>query len=180
MQPAGPGRPARRAIPWRPLAIAASVALVAGLSWGAVQMLSVPSATDLLAQEVVSGHARFLLLDLPLQVKSSNQHEVKPWFNRKVGFAPTVKDLTNKDFPLRGGRLDYLNNQKVAALVYHRHRHVISLFQWPASDQEARTPRVLTLKGYHVIHWTDAGVAFWAVSDLNEDDLMEFVRLIRS
>jgi anti-sigma factor RsiW len=180
MQPTSPGRPGRRAIPWRPLAIAASVALVAGLSWGAVQMLSVPSATDMLAQEVVSGHARFLLLDLPLQVKSSNQHEVKPWFNRKVGFAPTVKDLTSEGFPLRGGRLDYLNNQKVADLVYHRHRHVISLFQWQASDQEARSPRVQTLKGYHVVHWTEDGLAFWAVSDLNLEELMEFVGLIRS
>jgi anti-sigma factor RsiW len=173
-------RPVRRVIPWRPLAIAAALAVVAVLSWAAVRMLSVASATDLVTQEVVSGHARFLLLDLPVQVKSSDQHEVKPWFNRKVGFAPTVKDLTREGFPLRGGRLEYLNNQKVAELIYDRHRHVINLFEWPAADQEARDPHALTLRGYHVIHWTEAGLELWAVSDLNEAELMEFVRLIRS
>jgi anti-sigma factor RsiW len=178
-------RPARArarlpALPRYWLAAAAALAGVALLGWGALRVLSVPSAEDRLAQEVVEAHVRARLLPgrLP-DVPSSNQHKVKPWFSDKVGFSPPVKDLTDHDFALVGGRLDYFNGQKVAALVYRRRGHVIDLFVWPAAAEDARSPRHLTRQGFHLIHWAGGGLTCWAVSDLNEAELQEFVQAIR-
>jgi anti-sigma factor RsiW len=175
-------RPAGRRRPWLAVAVtgavAASLAFVALLAWGRV---GGPSADELLAQEVVSSHVRSLL---PVEsrlvnVQSSDQHKVKPWFIGKVAFAPTVKDLKDQDFPLVGGRWEYLDNHNAAALVYRRREHFINLFMWPADGAEARAPHGLARHNYQVILWTEAGVNFAAVSDVNEEDLRQFVRLIR-
>jgi anti-sigma factor RsiW len=89
-----------------------------------------------------------------------------------------VKDLAVEGFPLVGGRLDYLDNRTIAAQVYKRHQHVINLFIWPAADTEEPL-RNLTRQGYHAIHWIQGGFTYWAVSDLNEQELQEFTRLIQ-
>jgi anti-sigma factor RsiW len=114
-----------------------------------------------------------------VDVASSDQHTVKPWFKGQVTFSPPVKMLDAAGFELAGGRLDYLDRQKVAALVYKRRGHVISLFIWPAADGSARLPQALTDQGYHIIHWSDGDLTYWAASDLNEMELREFVDLIR-
>jgi anti-sigma factor RsiW len=67
----------------------------------------------------------------------------------------------------------------VAALVYKRRGHVISLFIWPAGDRSARPTQVLTDQGYHIIHWSDGDLTYWAISDLNEMELREFVDRIK-
>jgi anti-sigma factor RsiW len=178
LRPARRARAAARPFPWRALAVAASLAFVAVLTWATLRVLSLPSADDLLAQQVVASHVRSLMLPgRDVDKASSNQHTVKPWFNGRVPFAPPVKKLD--DFELVGGRLDYLDRQKVAALVYKRRDHVINLFVWPAADRSPQSPRTLTLQGYHVIHWSDGDLTYWAASDLNEAELREFVELIR-
>jgi anti-sigma factor RsiW len=182
LRPAGRARAAARPFPWRPLAVAASLAFVAALTWATLRELSVPSADELVAQQVVASHVRSLMLPgRDVDVASSNQHTVKPWFTRdgRVPFSPPVKKLDGAGFELVGGRLDYLDRQKVAALVYKRRDHVINLFVWPAADRAARSPRALTLQGYHVIHWSDGDLTYWAASDLNEEELRQFVELIR-
>jgi anti-sigma factor RsiW len=108
-------------------------------------------------------------------VPSSNQHTVKPWFSGKLDFAPVVKDLSSQGFSLVGGRLDYLDNRPVAALVYQRRQHVINLFVWPSSDADSG-PYYITSKGYSVVHGTHSHMAYWAVSDLNAGELTEFAR----
>jgi anti-sigma factor RsiW len=161
------------------VAVAASLAGIALLTWGALRLLSVPSAEDRVAQEVVEAHVRSQLVpDRPPDVASSNQHTVKPWFHDKVGFAPPVKDLT-PDFILEGGRLDYFLGGRVAALTYWKRQHPINLFVWPAAGEEAQPPRGLTRQGFHLIHWTKGGLTCWVVSDLNEAELQQFVEAIR-
>jgi anti-sigma factor RsiW len=180
LRPASRTRAATRPFPWRPLAIAASLAFVAALTWATLRELSQPSADERVAQQVVASHVRSLMLPgRDVDVASSNQHTVKPWFNGLVTFSPPVKKLDGAGFELVGGRLDYLDRQKVAALVYKRRGHVINLFVWPAADRSARPPQTLTVQGYHVLHWSDGDLTYWAASDLNEAELREFVELIR-
>jgi anti-sigma factor RsiW len=180
LPPASRTRAAARPFPWRSLAIAASLAFVAALTWGTLRGLPLPSADERVAQQVVASHVRSLMLPgRDVDVASSDQHTVKPWFNGRVTFPPPVNKLDGAGFELVGGRLDYLDRQKVAALVYKRRGHVINLFVWPAADRSARPPRTLTVEGYHVIHWSDGDLIYWAASDLNEAELREFVDLTR-
>ncbi len=171
-------RPAA-APPWRPLALAASLAFAALLTWGAVRLWSSHRPEDVRAQEVVTAHVRSLLATHLLDVASSDQHTVKPWFKGQVDFSPEVRDFAEEGFPLAGGRLDYVDGRTAAVLIYNRRKHVINLFLWRAPGEADAAPRSLTRQGYHLIHWTDAGLTFWAVSDLNEGELQEFVRLVR-
>jgi len=138
------------------------------------------SSDDLLAQETVSAHVRSLMASHLTDVSSSDQHTVKPWFNGRLDFAPPVIDLTKDGFPLVGGRLDYLNDRPVAALVYRRQQHFINLFIWPSAPDshgaDAPTATV-TRRGYHLLHWTRSGMTYWVISDLNIEELKDFVRL---
>jgi anti-sigma factor RsiW len=133
-----------------------------------------------LARELVSSHVRSLMANHALDVASSNQHAVKPWFNGKLDFSPPVKELADHEFPLLGGRLDYLGGRNVAALIYQRNKHLINLFIWPTADTETNPRAFKPLQGYRMIHWAHGGMTFWAVSDLNERELKEFVESFRA
>jgi anti-sigma factor (TIGR02949 family) len=129
-----------------------------------------------LEREIVSSHVRSLMANHMLDVVSTDQHTVKPWFNGKLDFSPPVKNLAKQEFPLIGGRLDYIGGRSVAALVFQRHKHIINLFIWPEREMNSKPASSESVQGYNVIHWSEAGMTFWAVSDLNEKELMEFVR----
>jgi anti-sigma factor RsiW len=173
-----PERP-RFPVPWGILGVAASLLFVALATWSLARIRFVPPVDDFLAKEVVYSHVRSLLAKEPVDILSINPHTVKPWFTGKLDFSPPVKDLTEEGFPLIGGRIDYLDDRQVAALLYRRQQHKINLFVWPSakdSDGEATTQ---TRQGYHLIHWTDSGMTFWVVSDLNNTELQQFVQLMQ-
>jgi anti-sigma factor (TIGR02949 family) len=162
------------------MAIAASVLVAISLGLIAYIVHTHRANSELLAQQVVSSHVRAMLGTHLVDVPSSDQHTVKPWFDGKLDFSPPVKDLKNYGFGLAGGRIDYLENRPVAALIYERRKHIINLFIWPSSAHSAGSGRpVGTIQGYNLIRWTDAGMNFWAVSDLNVRELQEFVALFR-
>jgi anti-sigma factor RsiW len=170
------GRP-RSAAPT--IAIAATVILGTALLLWAIYFARSQSHNDnLLAQEVVSSHIRSMMLNHLVDVPSSDQHTVKPWFNGKLDFAPDVKDLADQGFPLVGGRLDYIDNRTVAALIYQRRKHAINLFIWPAQDVTNQPAQNSSVNGYNIIHWTRSGTRYWAVSDVNSADLSEFAKLV--
>jgi anti-sigma factor RsiW len=179
LPPARRSRPAYRVLAWPALGIAASLAFVALMSWDLLRSRSLHSSEDLLAQEVVTSHVRSLMPGHLLDVTSSDQHTVKPWFNGRVDFSPVVKNLAEEGFPLVGGRLEYLDNKNVAALVYKRGQHVINLFIGPATTDDGGPARELMRQGFHLFHWTRDGLSYWVISDLNESELRQFVGLIQ-
>ena len=169
-----------RARSWRWLGALASLLAVALITWGVTRGLSTPSIDDLLTQEVIASHVRSLMPNHLADVASSDQHTVKPWFDGKLDFAPAVTDFAAQGFPLIGGRLDYLDNRPVAALIYKRAQHVINVFIWPSPGAVATDATTVIRQGYHVFHWTQSDMTYWAVSDLNDGELLEFVGLIQN
>ena len=165
-------------LPWRWLIpTMAGVALIGALSFLAFQ--NRPAANDLLAQEIVSSHVRSLMEKHLTDVPSSDQHTVKPWFDGRLDYSPPVKDLASAGYSLVGGRLDYIGNRPVAALVYQHRQHYINVFVWPSTGASDVSARALVRQGYNLINWTNAGMNYWATSDLNLAELQEFVQLLQ-
>ena len=156
-------------------ALATACLLSSALTWGAVTWSGSQARLD---GEIVAAHVRSLLQESPIQIASSDSHTVKPWFNGRIDFAPDFKDLTAEGFPLVGGRLDYIGERRVGAIVYRRRLHVVNVFMWPASNAETKVPQFDTVKGYNLVSWSRAGVTYWAVSDLNAGELRQMQSLM--
>jgi anti-sigma factor RsiW len=138
-----------------------------------------PSPEQQLTQEIVSSHVRSLMPGHLMDVVSTDQHTVKPWFDGRLDFAPPVKDFAAAGFPLKGGRLDYIGGRPVAALIYQHDKHVINLFVWPVGGVTPHLAGDTTIEGYNVVHWTASGMNFWAVSDVERSQLDELATLWR-
>jgi anti-sigma factor RsiW len=164
---------------WNWMAVAASVLLFASMAWNIAFLRARDSARDILAQEVLSSHLRSLMGTHLLDVPSSDQHTVKPWFNGKLNFSPDVKDFSSQGFRLVGGRIEYLEDKPVAALVYQRRQHFINLFTWPSPSSSQRGYNEMKRSGYNLVSWTQDGMTCWAVSDLQTSELEQFAQLYK-
>lgn len=151
----------------------------AALAWSAGLYLSTPPRDAHLTQELVDSHVRSLQFDHLYDVISTDRHTVKPWFDGKLDFAPPVIDLAQQGYPLVGGRLDYLNGRAVAVMVYRYKLHPINLYVWPGNDVGA-TPHMEERKGYHLAHWSAAGMNYWAITDAGESELNGFISGLRA
>jgi anti-sigma factor RsiW len=127
-----------------------------------------------ITSEIVSAHLRSLQAHHLTDVETSDRHTVKPWFNGKIDVSPPVIDLTAQGFTLIGGRLDYIDGKEVASVVYRRREHVINLFVAQSLGTEHAIAASETRHGFNVRHWTEGGLDFWAVSDINAGELDEF------
>lgn len=160
----------------RPLSTHVAAALLGGILVYGVALLSLETPPQ--AQEVLTAHLRSLMDERLTQVESGDPHKVKPWFAGKLDYAPLVIDLAAEGFPLTGGRIDYLDEQKIAALVYLRRAHKINLFILPEAGTVALPAKAETIKGYNLVEWRGRGFRFWAVSDLSAAELLTFSEAI--
>ncbi|KWW36236.1 anti-sigma factor family protein [Cupriavidus metallidurans] len=177
----GAGEPAgwRSWFTWSPAANAALATITAaavGLSL--FQFNQQPSEGDLTANAIVASHVRGLISNRAIDVVSSDQHTVKPWFNGRIDYAPDVRDLGAAGFPLVGGRLDYVDGQRVAVIVYRRNQHPIDVFVIPGNNSGSLGER--ERQGYQIETWSAHGMRYWAVTDASAGDLRAFVQAWRN
>jgi anti-sigma factor RsiW len=165
---------------WQLAGAFALLVLISVSGWQWTARLRASSSDQRIAAEVFSGHVRSLEGNHLMDVVSTDQHTVKPWFNGKLDFSPPVEDLASDGFPLVGGRLDYVEGREVAALVYQRRKHFINVFVWPSPSGKSSTQAIESKQGYNIKRWSGAGFEFWAVSDVAAPDLAEFVRLLET
>ncbi len=144
----------------------------------AISVLSSSRGMPEVDEEAVANHVRSLQVNHLMDVASTDQHTVKPWFAGKLDYSPQVVDLTSSGYPLIGGRLDVLDHREVAAIIYQRRKHYINLFIWP-SGAEGLNGRLYTLNGYHALGWSRSGMNYLAVSELGEKEMREFVKMIQ-
>ncbi|HEY3755874.1 MAG TPA: hypothetical protein VGL42_06970 [Opitutaceae bacterium] len=162
----------RRLVLWPSLAGAVALSLAVGLQWGEHN-----AQARWLSDAAINAHIRGLESEHPLDVVSTDQHTVKPWFAGKIDFSPPVVDLAAHGYPLIGGRLDRLAGHTAAVMLFHRHLHTITLFVWPGSSIG---PDQASEDGYQTRSWTEGDFALVAVSDLGTEDLEQFAKLYQA
>lgn len=167
---------ARLAFLARPLGVAAALALVLG---AALWWQGRPSSSsDALAAELVNDHLRVLVRERPVDVESHGAHEVKPWFEGKLDFAPDVPSPTIPDLQLRGGVVGYVFDQKAALVLYTLRRHAVTFVvrraDGPVSGRGG--VRLQSIRGFHVASWQTGGLSYAVVSDVNRDELDALAR----
>src|SRR5207237_559344 len=81
-------------------------------------------------------------------------------------------------FPLVGGRLDYLHDRPLAALLYQRRKHSINLFIWPSTPGSDTATGLGTRQGCHLSQWTQSGITFRPVPAPTQREWGECVGLM--
>ena len=157
-------------------AMAAAIAMVVLVV--ALPMMRNGKRADAVDGEILDNHLRSLQPMHAVDVISTDQHTVKPWFQGKLDFSPPVPDLTNDGFILTGGRLEVIHQQAAAAIVYRRRQHIVSLYVAPTPGADLK-PELHDFGGYHVLRWMQNNMGYWAVSDVDANDLRTFGELIR-
>lgn len=172
--------PLRRRTAWRGTLYAAGLVVAASLGYAGRALVArdvaARSARQALVAQLVDNHVQSLAPGHLMDVVSTDQHTVKPWFIGRADFAPRVKALDSVGFPLLGGRLAYVNGHPAAALVYGRRKHIINLYMWrDASSADDGGPLAVARQaGFSVAHWNGDGLSFWAVTDAAPEDLAAF------
>lgn len=177
------GRPTIRFAPqtrWsRVAAVAAMIIVAVALGSGLTLLVSGRGRADpTIAAQILSSHVRSLIPDHLTDIRSSDQHNVKPWFNGRLDYSPSVPRFEEQGYPLVGGRVDYIGSRSVAVVVYGRRQHLINVYSWPAAGGDEAVSSAVS-NGYTMLHWRTGGIQQWVVSDLNAAELRGFVDLLQ-
>ena len=173
--PRNPANPAKRPprSPFRWLMLAGWPVAVAASALAATVLLQQRS---LESDAIVATHVRSLLVDHLNDVVSTDHHTVKPWFAGKIDFSPPVPDLASRGFELVGGRLDYVQHQPVAAVIYRKHGHIINVLAGLPGRGLDNLPQADRVQGYSLRSWRQAGLDLVAVSDIDPLELANLER----
>jgi anti-sigma factor RsiW len=136
------------------------------------------SAQREIMQDVIGSHIRSLQADHLTDVLTSDQHTVKPWLSARLDVSPPVKELKDQGFPLVGGREDYVDGHPTAVVVYRRDKHMINLFAWASPGRSNEAFRDESRPGFNIVTWRRGGITYYAVSDVEADQLEEFAKLV--
>jgi anti-sigma factor RsiW len=186
LQAAAQQKPAAR-VTWRErlarlTRIHPALAGAGGLALGVALTLAVLRVPDSqLADDLVTAHVRALQVGPLYEVASSDRHTVKPWFQGRLDYAPTVLDapaLRDQGFTLLGGRVQPLQGRPTAVLAYQVRLHKIDLYQWPV--ERGGAPERLQRRGFNLVRWSDGAMQFWAVSDVDGAELERFAAAWRT
>jgi anti-sigma factor RsiW len=170
--------PPRVARPWfrMPAFSLAGTALAGALAGVALTVLVTGGPSDP-AMAVIGSHIRSMQAEHLTDVLTSDQHTVKPWLSARLDVSPPVRDLKEEGFPLVGGRIDYVDGHPAAAVVYQRAKHVINLFAWASSGKDEPFHDE-TRQGFNIVTWRRDGIRYYAVSDVEANQLAEFATLV--
>ena len=139
------------------------------------RVTTVSVAPPALVAQLVDNHVESLMSGRLMDVRSTDQHTVKPWFAGKVDFAPRVVQLDTLGYPLLGARLAYVQGRPASVLVYGLRKHVINLYTWRELGGEGASASAPAVRaGYSLLHWSDGGLAYWAIADVSATDLAGF------
>ncbi|HEY0185607.1 MAG TPA: anti-sigma factor [Rhodopila sp.] len=164
--------------PFRPgIAVGTAAGAFAGIALTLLVTRFTPPSDPMVA-DVVADHVRSMMADHLTDVATSDQHTVKPWLSARLDLSPVVKELASEGFPLIGGRLDYVDGRRAAAVVYRRDKHVINLFALVSNDPADAPPTMLARDGFNIVRWRMGGLTYIAVSDVEAVQLLAFVRLV--
>jgi anti-sigma factor RsiW len=166
----------------QPLRLGFAGAAMAGGFAGIALTLAVTRATpsDPVLNDVVAANVRSMMADHLTDVATSDQHTVKPWLSARLDLSPVVKDFVAEGYPLVGGRLDYIDGHRAAAIVYRRDKHVINLFAFVSHGSSDMAPKQEFRNGFNIVRWRMGGLTYVAVSDVEAAQLLAFVRLVES
>jgi anti-sigma factor RsiW len=163
---------------WSTLA-AAGLVLAVATSTITATLVRRSIGTSTFAGAVTDSHIRSLMPGHLTDVVSTNQHQVKPWFNGRVDISPAVPNLDSAGFLLTGGRVDYIDGHAVPVVTYKRREHVINVYARPSDARSGSAENRESRNGFHMIEWQSGGLDYWAVSDLNTAELEQFVTLFK-
>jgi anti-sigma factor RsiW len=150
---------------------------VAALAATLAVLFFAPLLRTPVVDELVGAHVNSLLSTHLIDVVSTDRHTVKPWFAGHTDVSPVVADFDPQGYKLVGGRVDYLQHQRAAVVVYQHGQHVINVFSWAATERSA--PNNVTRNGYHLAFWKVGDLEYCAVSDTGWDELLGLVRLLQ-
>jgi mycothiol system anti-sigma-R factor len=178
-----PERQAYRANKQQWWAMAASLVVAFVLGAGTMRLhtgdVAGEGAQQAFVHDLLASHLRALAATSPVDVVSSNRHTVKPWFAGKVGQSPPVRDFAAEGFPLVGGRIDYVGDQRIPVLAYSHGPHLIDVYMlMPAPGDSERS--LQQVRGYRVAPARIQDHAAWIVSDVDEQEFLRFRQLLES
>jgi len=164
----------------RPALGFAGTGLAGALAGVVLTLLVLRSGTsnDAVVQSVIDGAIRSRMADHLTDVLTSDQHTVKPWLSAHLNVSPSVPELKAQGFPLVGGRLDYVDGHPAAAVVYRHAQHVINLFAWASPGKPDTGFHAESRQGFNVVSWRHDGITYYAVSDVEADQLALFATLV--
>ncbi len=184
-EPAATVRPSARRKWILPIAAAVLVLLVPLVVWRGLRQSngtanSGPSGFALRAAE---NHLRHVRGQLPLEMESTNPEDISAWFANKVDFhvkLPSYQESSGQEklYTLEGARLVGYENDYAAYVAYRMKERPISLVITSELVAKPSGGEVIAagalkfhynaIEGLKVLTWSDRGLTYALVSDLEE------------